>query len=462
MSDGSIDVEAARAALPEHWKRAFKWVEERMGGRIQRFESQGRWRPAWFFELECDGEQRGAYWRGARGEFHHSTGPLLREGKVLDVLEANGIPVPHSYGVCEDPPGLLLARLPGTFNLATERDEKLRAQTLEHYLELLARTHAIDPKDFEAIGMRRPKDGVESCFGELPSFERTYRKMKNRPDPVIEFQVGWVKRNVPRDRERVSFVCCDSGQFMFDKGRVTGLIDFELAYLGDPAADLAGLRSRQLSEPLGDLRYAMKRYGELAGEEVDTRAVDYHTIRFALTNPLSLAPVIAKPVPDMNYIQYLIWYVVYSRCPLEVMAHSLGVELEAPQLPGERPSVSHTASQHLVDVLGRQLDAAGEDRDESYEVDRLYRVAQYLERSDAFRSDLESDDLAEVAELLGHRPATWQAADAALEDFVLHQNAEGERDEELLRYCYRRLCREESLLEPTLRELEGARMDPID
>ena len=279
-------------------------------------------------------------------------------------------------------------------------------------------------------------------------------------NPTAQLFCVEMRRNVPRDRPCVSFVHCDSGQFLFDKGRVTGLIDFEISYLGDPAADLAGMRSRQLSEPLGDMRQAVRRYEEITGTPVDTRAVDYHTIRFGLSNPLSLAPVLAKPVNAMNYVQYLAWYVVYSRCPLEVMGHYLGVELERPPLPDPSPSYSHTAASHLVDVLAARCEAS--DADSAYEDDRVYRVAQVLERSDQYRPALESDSLDDAAELLGHRPANWQAADAELEQFVLESNADGSLDAELLRYFHRRLCREESLLEPTLRELSGARIEPID
>ena len=379
---------------------------------------------------------------------------------VLEVLERNGIPVPHPYGVCEDPPGLLLGRLPGTFNLGTEPDAALRQETLDHYLEILGAMHGIDPGEFADAGMRMPKDGVESCLGDLPGFEREYRRAKQRPDPMIEFAVDWCRRNVPRDRPRVTFVHCDSGQFLFEGGRVTGLIDFEISYLGDPAADLAGMRSRQLSEPLGDMRSVVQRYGELSGEPVDTRAVDYHTVRFGLSNPLGLANVLAKPVSAMNYVQYLAWYVVYSRCPLEVMAHMLGVELEAPALPEPAPSFAHPAAPHLVEVLGAQRETGSEE--DAYDSDRLYRVAQYLERSDQYRPALESDDLDEATVLLGHRPASRPEADAALERLVLERNTEGALDAELLRFFHRRLCREESLLEPTLRELAGARIEPID
>jgi aminoglycoside phosphotransferase (APT) family kinase protein len=458
MSD-TPNAENDRTALTEEWQRGFRWIEEELGGTVTSWRSQGRWRPAWFIELERGSETLPLYWRGARSEFHRNAGPLIREGKVLEVLERNGIPVAHPYGICEDPPGLLLSQIPGTFNLETESDVKLRAATLEHYLETLVAMHAIDPAEFVAGGMRMPQDGVSSCLGELPSFESEYRRAKQRPDPMIEFAVGWCHRNVPCDRPDVGFVHADCGQFMFDAGRVTGVIDFEFAYLGDYAADIAGIRSRQLSEPLGDMNAIIDRYEVLSGKPVDRRAVDYHTIRFGLTNPLGLAAVLAKPVPEMNYAQYLVWYVVYSRCIYEVMANYLGIELERPSVPEAEPTFSHTAHTHLVEVLERNL--RGKEGGDAYEVDRLLRVAQYLERSDRYRAALDSDDLDEAAALLGTRPANRDSADVLLEEAVERNAANGERDADFVRFFHRRLCREEALLQPTLRELEGKSMEPL-
>lgn len=447
-----------RAALPQDWQRAFAFAEQRLGGRVVAWESQPRWRPACFFDLEKDGEILPLYWRGARGEFHTSTKPLVREGAVIDVLERHGVPVPHSYGVCEHPPGLLLAKLPGRFSLDRAKGEAHRKKVLDEYLSALAKIHSIPIEEFEAIGFRRPVDPETSCMGETLGFERSYRAGKTAPDPMIEFQLAWCKRNVPKDRDALSFLVCDSGQFMFDDEGLTGLIDFELGYIGDFAADLAGFRTRDLTEPfvtpLGDV---MRRYGELSGREVDLRVVDFHTVRFALLNPLSVAHQVTNPAPEANFVQYLGWYVCYGRCGLEVMADMTGTELDPPSLPGERPSRRSPAIAQLVDLLDPE--EAGDDGEAAYRLDRMQRTAVYLDRSDRYGPALEADDLDDVAKLLGHRPATWQQADAELEALVLESGPE--RDAEFMRYFHRRLAREESLLEPVLREQQDAALPPL-
>jgi len=447
--------EESRASLPANWQAAFAWTEKRLGGRVVAWESQPRWRPACFFELEKDGEVLSLYWRGARGEFHRDTKPLEREGAVIDLFEKNGIPVPHSYGVCEDPPGLLLERIPGTFGLERANDEAHRAKVLDQYLEALAKVHALPIEEFEAIGFRRPKDTIASVLGETPGSERGYRAGKQAPDPMVEFQLGWCKRNVPEGRDDLSLLVCDSGQFMFDGGGLTGLLDLEFCYIGDFAADLAGFRTRDLTEPfmtpLGDV---MRRYAEISGRDVDFRAVDYHTVRFAMLNPLSMANEVASPNRASNYVQYLGWYVVYGRCGLEILADMTGTELDPPSLPDDRPSRRSAAIGQLVELLDPDL-AAG-DGEAAYQLDRMQRTAVYLDRSDRFGPALETDDLDDAAKLLGHRPATWQEADAELEALVLASGPE--RDGDFIRYFHRRLAREESLLQPVLREQADAQM----
>jgi aminoglycoside phosphotransferase (APT) family kinase protein len=249
----------SRSDLPPNWRQAFDWTEKTLGGRVVAWEPQPRWRPACFFELERDGEVLPLYWRGARGEWHRNTRPLEREMHVIEILARHGIPVPRPYGICESPPGLLLERIPGRFSLATATDETHRRKVLDEYLIELARIHSIPIEEFEAIGYRRPPNPAESCFGETRGFERSYRAAKTRPDPMIEFQLSWCHRNLPRDRAEYSFVVCDSRQFMFDDRGLTGLLDFELAYIGDYAADLAALRTRDLTEPIGDLGAAIRR-----------------------------------------------------------------------------------------------------------------------------------------------------------------------------------------------------------
>ena len=124
-------------------RRAFAETERLVGGVVVKAQSQGRWRPAWFLELDRDGEILPGYFRGDRGLADHGVYTLEHELRVLQVLEAEGIPVPHIYGFCDEPRGIVMERAPGRANLATEEDPEKRASTLDHYLEILVAMHSI-------------------------------------------------------------------------------------------------------------------------------------------------------------------------------------------------------------------------------------------------------------------------------------------------------------------------------
>jgi aminoglycoside phosphotransferase (APT) family kinase protein len=425
--------------LSAEWQRAFAWVESTLAGRILRSERQPRWRPAWNFDVERDGRVLPLHFRGARVE--RGVYPLERERDVLVMLERQGIPVPHVYGFCPDPQGILMDRVPGRPNLETAVDAAERDSVQRHYMELLARMHGIDVAVCERIGMQRPRTSGELARGDLDFYLRPFREAKQRPEPLIEFALRWLARKAPRDREAVAFLTGDAGQFLFEKGRVTAVIDLELACLGDPLADLGALRSRDLSEPLGDLSQAVRHYESLRGP-ADRTAIDYHTARFALCTPLAVANLIARPPEWLDLVQYSAWYWVYGRATLEAIAFHDRLGLDPPALPAPAPALAAPAGGF-----------------EGYAKDAAQRVATWRARREAHGAALDADSCADAARLLGAPVREIAAADAALEALV--REAPPQRDAEIVRVLHRRCLREEALLQPVLRELEGVAVQEI-
>jgi hypothetical protein len=108
------------------------------------------------------------------------------------------------------------------------------------------------------------------------------------------------------------------------------------------------------------------------------------------------------------------------------------------------------------------LSDAGEDEAEfeRYRRETALRVAEYTRRAERLGPALEQQNLDDLAELLGERPADGPQGDAALEAYL--HSAGPEQDTALLRVLHRRLQRHEWLVEPVMRELRGARMQRID
>lgn len=433
------------------------WVEETLGGPIVSSERQPRWRPAWYLDVEMPEGRRSVYFRGDRGISDASVYALEHEMTCLQVLESQGIPVPHVFGFCSSPRGILMDRSPGRADLSTAKDKNEEESVQRHYMQILAQIHSLDTKPFLAAGLEAPADPSRLALADLPLWEKGFRQGKKRPEPLIEFGLRWLKREVPPPAGEACFVCGDSGQFLFEDGQVTSVIDLELAHLGDPAEDLGALRNRDLSEPLGDLRRAMAAYDEFVGHPIDRKLVDYHTIRFCLTTPLATVPVLAQARPGVDLIQYLCWYHVYSRSPIEVMAHMQGIELESPVHPEGHASRQAPIYEDLVLRLAPGDEVDGFD---SYAGTTAHRTAVYLQRLNLYGEAIEADDVADVNALLGRNFTRGEEAAAGLEDWVMQ--ADPGADEDLLRLFYRRCMRQEYLLEPVLGEFTGARIQMLD
>ena len=456
------DTGPSLADLSPEWQRAFAWVEQELGGRVCRLRRQGRWRPAWFFDLEReDGTVLPLYFRGDRGWVEGQRVPcvLTHEWNLYRVMEAHGLPVPHVHGLCPEPRGLVMDRVPGRFNLATVADPAERAGILAHYIELLAGLHAIPVTEFEALGFERPADSRALALGDFDAWVDNFRKAKRRPEPMLEFALGWVYRNIPQGRSDVACLQADSGQFMFEDGRVTALIDMELGYLGDPLADLGGLFCRDLGEPLGPIAPALAHYERVSGRHVDHDVVRFHAVRFNLCTPLVMAHFLAGAQLEVDHAMYQAWYIVWGRAALAGIAELMRIEL--PVLPAYRlhPTLRAPAFDTLVDMLGKLREAAGDDEGARYDIDKPWRLALALQRADALAPAFDAIERDEIAALLGRRVEDLAEANAALEELVMQSGPE--RDAEFLRYFLRRIDREHELHRPALHDYVDRVLQPI-
>lgn len=442
MTASDVRPERLQAAAPPE---AIEWIERTTGGRVVRSERQPRWRPAWYIDVERDGDTLPVYFRGDRGLLDHGVYTLEHECQVLEVLEAHGIAVPHVYGFCPEPRGIVMERVPGRANLLTVHDADTRAAILNDYMVWLARTHRIGTNPFEVAGLSVGEGDL--VMADFDRWETSYRAKKARPEPFLEFAIGWLRRNAPARQVEPTLVVGDSGQFLFDAGRVTAVIDLELAYLGDPLHDLACMRLRDLAEPLGPLGPAFAHYESEMGVAIDRAALDFHTIRFAVCTPMSISHVLADPPGDIDLVRYLVWYVQFSRVALEVMAELTGVTLEPP--PDAVVEATRFADAYAM-LDAALADITPDDPQQRFRLDVAQRLSAFLRTVHQIGPQLERDDLDDAAELLGTRPASWRDCDAELEALVA--TVDEAADHDLIRFFHRRMTRWQRLLEVGMRD----------
>ena len=341
-----------------------------IGGDVVRVERMKRWRPGWDVDVVIDGTVLALHARGERELNFAIPCRIADEVRVHHLLEANGLPVPHAYGLCDDPYSLVMDRLPGAVEL-TFAGDAARTQLIEEYLSMLPRIYGTSDADIVRAGFDVPTSAEGIALDSFRRFERVHDDLMAVRDPVSAFLRRWLHRNYPRNRDRAVFLTYDAFQFMFEKGRITGLLDFELACVGDPMMDLAALRVRDTIKNLGDLSVIAQGFEAATGIGIDLEAVDYHTVMYNTLTVLSAGPPIVAPERTTDYVSHLAWYVNSARWAFEVIAEMCGFAHDPVDVPGPQPSRHAPSYGHPVEALrARSVESPAD-----YEAVSLYRHA---------------------------------------------------------------------------------------
>ena len=185
------------------WERIFPWIEQHLGGRVVRQRRQGRdsgGRPAWFVDVDVQGRLVRTYVRGTRdAAFEYTrTYSTERESRVVRTLHEAGHPVPGVLGFCPDPPAILMDFVEGRDDFHAIRDEAQRRALMRHFMEILVRQHALDPKRFAAAGLEPPRSPEAFALDDLEVWERACAKATQEPVPLLTFTCAWLRRHAPR------------------------------------------------------------------------------------------------------------------------------------------------------------------------------------------------------------------------------------------------------------------------
>ena len=428
-----------------------QWVADNLGGEVTGLTRLERWRPQWKVEYTADGEEGTVLARGARPGVGGEES-IRMEMQVMEVLEAHGIKVPHIYGWIDSPKAFVMAwmeadpRDAGMIHVAIEKQTRLdddRWQTLLGYMSHLAAMHEVPVEEFGHIqGMPSPKSAEEIA---LSAVERVYGygSWQGNLDPPLEFIQSWLRRNVPEHRTKASFIAGDSGQFMAVGTEILGLIDFEIASIGDTHWDLACFRGRHPYEDMGDIPTLYREYTRTGGEEVDLPVVAYHTVAF-----LQLAGIAAKSFgnPDMpggNWIEGILEYCSITRRALEGIAELKGMTLDYDlHLPEDK------ASEYWEDYGLRKLIADIErlptsSSFEAWERSLLGDIPKFLLNNARYRGWFETEAVADINALTGGASTNLEEAEAAIMKLIagLGSRRDESHDEALVRIMHRRLLR---------------------
>jgi aminoglycoside phosphotransferase (APT) family kinase protein len=429
------------AALAGTDAQVVDWLETTLDGTVVSWSRQPRWRPMWFADVDRGSEVERVVVRGERTDTP-LVFPLDHEMRFQRLLEEHGIAVPHVIGWCDKPRAYAMSAVAGRpdFGGTTAAE---RAQVVDEYVQTLARLHQLPIDRFVEADIVRGASPPDAAHVGIRRFEHLYRSTKVRPDPLLEFMFGWLRRHRLPESDREAPIVWDSGQFHHHDGHFVSIMDCELGHLGDPMMDLAGWRMRDSIIPYGDFDAIYDRYADLTGRPVDLAAIQYHHLFFTMTNQLSFHAPLARPLVDTDYMTYAQWVSETNLHTVETLAEYLDLTLEEVQIPEPASSPVSGAHEHLSRSL-RSIDV--DDPFVKYQVRIAFRLARHLQRFGEIGAEVVERDRADVAALTGRAPQDWDECDAELERFVLAD--EGRHDAELVLLFNRRWRRYKALLGP--------------
>jgi len=431
--------------LPE---AVVRWVEATAGGVLaeaRRMPGGGR-REAWFVDVKrANGKTDALFLRLDRGaSVRADEYDTVREAQIYQALHAAGMLVPRVVGVLSSPQAVLSERVSGETWFSRIRDPKQQLAVAQDFMRWLAKLHRIDARTLEIPALPKLVDTATHVREELDAWEATYRIEPDVTDPLIEFALAWLRRNIPRDLAPPVLVQGDTGpgNFLYEGERVRAILDWELAHWSDPMDDIAWLSLRAVQEPFTHFPDRLREYEQHSGIRVDAQRVRYFRV-FAEARIVIMGHGRRnKPSTKGEVGNGLIYGALHHRLLVETLADVMGAKLERFALP-DAPAREHTfffdaALAQIRDVIvPRSTDPFVVLRAKG-----LARILKYLQDCDRLAGVFEQQELGDLAELLGERPASIEAGRAALVPLVRER---ARTDEQLLRYFHRWTTRRTAL-----------------
>jgi aminoglycoside phosphotransferase (APT) family kinase protein len=209
---------------------------------------------------------------------------LDREADLIRAAARAGVPVPSIAHVCGPDDGLgeayVMERLAGE----TIAPKILRGEAFGHARKVLASQcgaalasiHSIRPDTLPELPLSQGLD-------QLDQYEEIYRNF-DIPKPVFELAIAWLRAHTPTATQ-ITLVHGDFrlGNLMVDDTGLVGILDWELAHLGDPREDIAWIciNSWRFGVPekrvggFGELPEFLDAYARAGGTRFEPAEIDW-------------------------------------------------------------------------------------------------------------------------------------------------------------------------------------------
>ncbi|MBW2275138.1 MAG: phosphotransferase family protein [Deltaproteobacteria bacterium] len=205
-----------------------------------------------------------------------------REYRLLGEAGKAGLPVPGVLHLEEDASVvggrfMLMSFVEGEIYKSMDprlaADAELTTRVQERFVEMLARIHETPQGVLPSYA-----DGPESARGEVAVCRRRLLETELLPSPIMRHALDVLDEHAP-PAQRIALLHGDYRlpNLMWKDGEISGILDWELARVGDPLSDLAFTQTigRGPCSVEGELA---ARYSERTGIEIDDRRLLYYRL----------------------------------------------------------------------------------------------------------------------------------------------------------------------------------------
>jgi aminoglycoside phosphotransferase (APT) family kinase protein len=440
------------------------WIECVAGGKVTELvQVAGGGRTGYAVDVRADDDVRRLFLqRGGRGGVGSFMG-FAREAEVYRALEPLGIPIPHVWGVDEELDVFLVDRAPGQVWFRPPQDPDVAVAVAQDFMRHLATWHSAGARELDLPSFGPVRSVRQHQRDQLAGIETVFeREDRERPiDVLARVQLDHLLHHVPDHDDEPVLVQGDTGpgNFMYEGDRVTAIVDWELAHLGDPMDDIAWLSWRATQQGWPDFPQRLREYEATSGIAIDPARVRYYRLnacarlgpRFGLadmgegtTRPLGPAGAVDAAVDRYADGSGLVMNMLHRRMRLTAQADAMGIELPGREIHDEAAPRPHAALYDGVLAQLRDIAERADDRALSNLAKGAARQVKYLKELDRNSGLFEERELDDLGRLLGRMPASVAAGRADLaaaaragtigfDDYLLYHWARLIRDDWMMR-----------------------------
>ncbi len=218
------------------------------------------------------------------------------EYQVMEAAYRAGVPVPRMRwlereGGYLERPFFIMERIDGCETspqvlISDARFRPVLGRVGRRFVEVLAAIHSMDWRGMGLESFLGPAPRPEECgVREIEKWEQVIQRDALEPQPVLRAALRWLRRHLPPPAPRVVVVHADYrvGNFLYDQeGEIRGVLDWEMAHLGDPIEDVAWACLQSWcwagDDRMGGIMLReefLRLYQEITGIRVDPQALHF-------------------------------------------------------------------------------------------------------------------------------------------------------------------------------------------